>query len=119
MHLRPGKAPVLLREGFSWGALLLGPLWLAGTGAPIAAALLLLGWAVVPGLGGLLGGGLLGGTLAAGLCLLQGLNGRDWRRWDLERRGYALAHVVGGRDELTAWARLLASRPDLVRVMAT
>ena len=39
--LRPGAAPVLVREGFAWGALLFGPLWLAAHRAWIPAALAL------------------------------------------------------------------------------
>ena len=27
-HLRPGKAPILLRDGFSIPAMVLGPFWL-------------------------------------------------------------------------------------------
>ena len=40
-HIRAGAAPVLVREGFSWGALLFGPLWLAVHRAWIAAVLAL------------------------------------------------------------------------------
>ena len=40
-HIRTGAAPVLVREGFSWGALLFGPLWLAVHRAWIAAVLTL------------------------------------------------------------------------------
>ena len=40
-HIRAGAAPVLVREGFSWGALLFGPLWLAVHRAWIPAVLAL------------------------------------------------------------------------------
>ena len=38
-HVRQGTAPVLVREGFSWGALLFGPIWLAAHRAWIPAVL--------------------------------------------------------------------------------
>ena len=42
-----------------------------------------------------------------------GLYGNDFRRFGLERRGYALAHVLAARNEDAAMARLLALRPGL------
>ena len=38
-HLRDGHVPVLVREGFSWGAFLLGPIWFALRRAWLAAVL--------------------------------------------------------------------------------
>jgi hypothetical protein len=37
--LKPDSEPVLVREGFAWGALFFGPLWLAIHRAWIAAAI--------------------------------------------------------------------------------
>jgi hypothetical protein len=111
---RAAAAPVLVPEGFSWGAFLFGPFWLLAhrlwlpallwsVAAPAAAALL-----VAAGVGG-------GGAVVASLALqfLLGCHARDLQRRGLARRGYAQAHVVAERDEERALARLLAARPDL------
>ena len=109
-HLAPHREPVLLAEGFSWWAFLLGPVWLLAKRAWIPAILLfavdvalvalLPPWARLPSL--------------AATWVLTGILGRDWVRWSLERRGFQLAHVLAARDGDTAFARLLAARPDLV-----
>ena len=52
-------------------------------------------------------------ALLATLMVLLGLSGHDLRRWSLDYRGFLLAQVVVGRDELDALARLLDRRPDL------
>ena len=41
-HLAPGRAPVLLRDGFSWGAFFFGPFWLLAHRAWIPGAVALL-----------------------------------------------------------------------------
>ena len=107
-HLKPERPPVLLREGWSWGAALFGPLWLVAHRAWVAAALhaaLLVALSALPGRVHLL----LLGTLA----VMAGLLGRDVLRWSLARRGYALAHVLAARDADAALGRLLAARGDL------
>ena len=108
-HLAPHRAPVLLPEAFSWAAFLFGPLWLLAhrawlpavlaLAAPVVIAALLPPWA----------------RPFAGFAqaVLTGVLGRDWVRWSLERRGYALCHVLAARDRDAAFARLLAARPDL------
>ncbi|MBV9539077.1 MAG: DUF2628 domain-containing protein [Acidisphaera sp.] len=110
VHTRPQSAPLLVREGFSWGAFLLGPLWLLARRAWLAALLVLCAYAAIAllplrGLNPLAG---------FGLAWLLGLFGEDIRRWSLERAGYGLAHVVSARDEDTALANLLQRRPDLI-----
>ena len=113
-HLKPGRDPVLVPEGWSWRAFLFGPLWLvanqAWVPALLHAALLLLVTALVPAPAR----AVLLGTLA----VLAGLLGRDLVRWSLDRRGYLLAHVISARDEETALGRLLAYRPDVAAAMA-
>ena len=108
-HLKPAGPPVLLAEGWSWGAALFGPLWLLARRAWIPAilhvAVLVLLGTVVPAP--------WRAPLFGGLAVLAGLLGRDAVRWSLERRGYILVHVLAGRDEETALARLLAARTDL------
>jgi Protein of unknown function (DUF2628) len=108
-HIRSGAAPVLVREGFSWGALCFGPVWLALHRAWIAAVLTLAATILVIVLAS---GGATAALLTA-LIVLLGLSGNDLRRWSLERRGFLLAQVVVARDELEALRRLLDRRPDL------
>jgi hypothetical protein len=102
------RAPVLVREGFSWGAFLFGPAWLLTHRLWLAALLWL---AAVPAAALLLPAG-----AAAGLPVLQfllGCQARDLLRRALARRGYAEAHVVAERDGERALARLIAERPEL------
>ena len=108
-HTRSGVAPVLVRDGFSWGALFFGPLWLAVHRAWIAAALSLAAFVLVIAF---TDGGFATALLIALIALL-GLSGHDLRRWSLDHRGYLLSQVVSARDELEAMARLLQRRPDL------
>ena len=68
VHLRSGAAPVVAREGFSWGALFFGPFWLAGQGAWIAAGLLLLVWVALLALAT----GVVAPVLAVALCAAAG-----------------------------------------------
>ena len=108
-HLRDDQEPVLLREGFSWGALLFGPLWFAAHRAWIPAALLTAAhigaqlFAPEP----------IDLVLTVGLAVLAGLSGHDLRRWTLEQRGYLLTNVLAARSEAEAMGRLLTGRPDL------
>ena len=108
-HVRQGTSPVLVREGFSWGALLFGPLWLAVHRAWIAAVLALAASVLIV----VLAKDDIAAALLATLMVLLGLSGHDLRRWSLDYRGFLLAQVVVARDELDALARLLDRRPDL------
>ncbi len=108
-HIRSGAAPVLVRDGFSWGALCFGPLWLAAHRAWIAAALTLAATVLII----VSTGGGAAAALLIALIVLLGLSGHDLRRWSLDHRGYLLSQVVVARDELEAMARLLERRPDL------
>ena len=110
-HLKLGRPPVLVREGFSWGAFLFGPVWLLARRAWIAAILYAaLGIAIAAA-----APEALRVPVLFGLSVLAGLLGRDVVRWSLARRGYALAHVLAARDEDSAIARLLAARPELLQ----
>ena len=108
-HLRSGRAPVLVPEGFSWGAFFFGPLWLAAYRVWTAAVLVLAATILIVAL---TKGGAAAALLMA-LILLLGLSGHDLRRWSLNHRGYLLAQVIAARGELEALARLLERRPDL------
>lgn len=108
-HIRTGAEPVLVREGFSWGALIFGPIWLAAHRVWIPAVLAVVCIVLILTLA-------RGGTAAAllaTLVVLLGLSGHDLRRWSLDYRGYLLAQVIAARTESDALARLLERRPDL------
>ena len=108
-HLHETKSPVLLKEGFAWGAYLFGPLWLLARRAWIPAALAVAIYVAVAALSGeklTVISWLLGNW-----CL--GLFGHDLLRWSLRLRGFTLAHVVAARDADSAFLRLLSARPDL------
>jgi hypothetical protein len=108
-HTRPHAEPMLLREGFSWGALVFGPFWLFWHRAWIPASIVL----AIDILIGVLLDDPFGPALTLGLAWFLGLSGRDLVRWSVEHRGYVLTHVFAARDETEALARLLADRPDL------
>jgi hypothetical protein len=109
LHTRQATAPVLVREGFSLGALLFGPIWLLVRRAWIPAALAWCVW-----IGAALLPEPLGGLVLLALHWLLGLVGRDLLRWSLGLRGFLLEHVVAARDEDAALARLLEQRRDLM-----
>ena len=108
-HIRSGAAPVLVREGFSWGALFFGPLWLAAHRAWVPAAVSLAAFVLIV----VLTDGGLAAALLVAMIVLIGLSGHDLRRWSLDHRGYVLSQVVTARDELDAMVRLLERRPDV------
>jgi hypothetical protein len=108
-HLRQGTAPVLVREGFAWGAFLFGPLWLAAHRAWIPAALALAAGILIL----TLTTGATAIALMLALVLWLGLSGHDLRRWSMRQRGFALFGVIAARDETDALARLLERHPDL------
>ena len=109
-HLHATKPPVLLKEGFVWGAYMFGPLWLLAQRAWVPAALALAGYALVAVLTEDRTTLLV--WLLANWCL--GLWGNDVLRWTLHLRGFTLAHVVAARDADSAFVRLPTARPDLV-----
>ncbi len=110
VHLAGTRSPVLVREGFSIGALVFGPLWLFAHRAWLAGVLTVAAEIVAavamvrfPALW----------PLGLAIPWLFGLFGQDLRRAALARRGYAENAVIAARNELEACARLLAARPEL------
>ncbi len=108
-HYKEGRHPVLVKEGWSWGAFLFGPLWLlykrAWIPALLEAALLIgVNLFIRPPAQQVIG---------FAVAVLAGLLGRDLLRWSLQLRGYALAQVVAARDEESAFVRLLTHRQDI------
>lgn len=108
-HLKPGAEPVLVREGFSWGALAFGPFWLASHRAWVPACVSLAAYVLVLALAA----GSACFILVLGLALILGLTGNDMVGWALGHKGYLLAHVLGAADSEEALGRLLTYRPDL------
>jgi hypothetical protein len=108
-HVKPQRLPVLVREGFSWGAAVFGWLWLLAQGAWVPALLVLAGAVVAMRLGALTQ------SLApiVALVLIQGVFGRDLVRWWLGLRGFAPAAPVAALTHDAALLRLLAERPEL------
>jgi hypothetical protein len=100
----------LVPEGFSWAALLFGPLWLLAYGIwlPGLGALLLFAscFALVPA---------DAMALIPACHVLLGLTAHDVRRWALQRRALLLVGVVVAADWDDAQRRLWALRPDLAR----
>jgi hypothetical protein len=109
-HVRAGEAPVLVREGFSWAALLFGALYLAVRRAWIAAGLTLAVFLLTLALCRLVHDG----APLLGLAVLQGWLCPDLLRWNLAVRGYADGPVVAAPDRDQALGRLLDARPDLL-----
>ncbi len=109
-HAHAGRPPVLVREGFSWGAFILGPFWLLAHGAWVPGVLALCVWIAVAAL---VPAPFAVSVLFA-LAWALGLFGRDLRRWSLANAGYVLVHVIAAPDEDAALARLLDRRPDLI-----
>ncbi len=107
--LKQHAEPILVREGFSWGALLFGPFWLAAHRAWIPAAISLAAYVLIE----LLVPRPAAEILNIGLAVLLGLTGQDLRRWSLEWRGYLLVHVLAAINRDDAFMRLMAQRPDL------
>jgi hypothetical protein len=107
--LKANAEPVLVREGFSWGALIFGPFWLAAHRAWSAAAIAFAAFILI----GFLLHTPLGLILAIALAVLLGLVGRDLQCWSMEHRGYLMIHVIAARGAEEALQRLLTYRPDL------
>lgn len=90
---------VLVKEGFSWLAFLVAPLWALhhrqwlGLVA-YAVAVTLLGLAAE----GAALGAAAASVLALGFAILVGASANDWRRRTLARQGYGLAGVVAAPD---------------------
>lgn len=112
-HTRGPAPPILLREGFSLGAFLFGPLWLALHRAWVAAfasalaATLILWHTTAPA----------EPLLLLALATFLGLEGRDCERAGFARRGYELAAVLAARDAESALARFIAVRPELAATL--
>ena len=108
VHARTGEGPqkaLLVKDGFSWPALLLGPFWLLWKRCWLASfAVLALAMALTAAGEQIAGWGFLA------IQLVLGFEGNDiWRR-ALERRGYEMKGIVAARDMDEAelrWSRAM------------
>ena len=98
-----------MREGFSWGALLFGPLWLAVHRAWIAAALTLAAGVLIV----VLAEGAIAAALLAALIVLLGLPATICAagRWTIAATCCPRSSRRAARSRRSA--RLLDRRPDL------
>jgi hypothetical protein len=112
-HLAPGRGPRLVREGFSLGAFLFGPLWLLAHRAWVAGMIALAMLILLGVLAGAMPGSNVPAILLLGYGALLGWNGHDLCRWSLARQGYEESHVLAGRDSDAAYARLILRDPTL------
>lgn len=106
----------LVKEGFCWPAFLFTVLWAAWHRAWwVAAALLVVGIAIVLGME-VLGLGALGkAAVNLGFLALAGFHGGDFLRWSLGRRGYRDQGVVVGDDADAALHRYLDRTRGAIR----
>ncbi len=108
VHEPPNAAPdrvdraeslVFIKDGFSWGAALFGPLWLLAHRLwwPLVAYLVVYGGLEAVRLTAILDQRWLGLCLLA-LNLLLAFEGDTLRRWSLQRRGWRMLGAANGRN---------------------
>lgn len=115
VHLPPPSSddtmPVLIKEGFSWGAFLFSVIWTLWHKLWIETAALL---ALSLALGVISDFIALSDSIETAILLavavLIGFGGNDWRRESFRRRGYRDAGVVSGPDPENALRRFLDLR---------
>ncbi len=109
-HMRPDRAPVLLREGFCWAAFFFGIfyfLWHRAWNALVVNVAALVVAVIVAR-------ACHSAAPLLGLLVLQGVLGRDLLRWGLAMHGYVPGPIVAARDADSALARLIDQRVDLL-----
>jgi hypothetical protein len=105
-RIERGERMAFVRDGFSWGAALFGPLWMAANGL----WLVLLGYLLIVGGGSLLlslldTAAAWSGWLGIAIHLLLGFEAPSLRRWTLERRGWSMVGSVAGANREDAERR--------------
>lgn len=109
VHARAGQEPVLVREGFSWGAFFVPTVWFLWNRMWLVALADLLALVAI----GLLLPDRVAAWVGFAVQILVAMEARDLRRWTLGRRGFAFQGVVAAPDEEAAWLRLAEVRPDI------
>jgi len=119
VHLRrhgldPDRDIVLVKEGFSWPALLFSFLWALSHRLWLAAAAILLAVGTLNAAIYWLRPDVLSqAALSLGLGVIIGYLGNDLRRRKLTRQGFAFACAVSGDDPDQALRRYLDNQPAL------
>jgi len=106
----PVRGLMATRDGFSWGACLLGPFWLANSGA-FGAAIADWGLLALLWLGGDVVDPVLIACLFVALRLFMGFEGHQAVRSAARRRGFKVETRLAAGDEEEAVARFLAQPP--------
>ena len=103
--------PVLVKEGFSWGAFLLGVVWALWHRLWIEAAALLALFLAVGVIADFIAlSEPVESAVMLAITILIGCSGNDWRRESLRQRGYQEAGVVVGPNADDALRRFLDLR---------
>lgn len=115
VHLPPASAndgaPILVKEGFSWPAFVLGPIWTLWQRLWLVSTFLIAFYiALGAGLDALALDEITKSLISLTVHVLIGLSAADWRRAGLRRRGYAEVGVVSGPDLESALRRFLDLR---------
>jgi hypothetical protein len=114
VHAKGVAPPRLVKEGFSFWALLFALPWFVWHRMWLVAVLYVAGWTIF---------GLATAEVAPEITapivfagqLLVGWHARDLLRWTLRRRGWRMIGVVASADgEDAAVARLYSQRPELL-----
>lgn len=105
------STPVLVKEGFSWGAFFLGMIWALWHRLWIEAAALLALFLAVGVISDFIAlSEPVESVVLLAIAVLVGCSGNDWRRESLRQRGYREAGVVAGRGAEDALWRYLDLR---------
>lgn len=107
---RATRPPVLLAEGFAWGAAIFGPLWFAWYRLwweAVFVLLLQVAAFLLPEP--------FSAVVSIAIAVISGMEARDRLRARMVRRGLAMQGVVAAPDLDIAWFRLAQTRPDLLR----
>ena len=111
IHLPPpysarGAEPEAVKEGFCFVAFLLNVIWALANRLWVQAAILFGLMAVLSGIGALIGLNVLGqAILILAVMAWAGMEGNDWHRAALNRRGWREAGVIAAESEDAALRR--------------
>ena len=114
MSADPESEFFVIKEGFSWSALVFTALWALWHRMWLVSILLLAAGAALE-LAFTISGADDFAALSIGLgySLLVGFGANDWRRWTLARRGIALMGIVAAADAEAALHRYVERNPGL------
>jgi hypothetical protein len=117
--LRAAEKAVLVRQGFSWSAFLLTPVWALRHGLWLAFALWLFGLFLIASMSVLAHMEPLGALAIYGLgALAFGLEADRFRQANLSRSGFLLRGLALGESKCEAESLYFARRADLTTAQA-